>query len=443
MPKITRPTQPVLFTDTTTAPEATVTAPAKTAKKTTKKAAAPAGALARVTEETPAAAAGSLPGTARSVRLGDLVVATAGSRYADLGLYEAPRATDAEDGALDAIIARDREVPGLIYAQDVDGVLVVVKGRRRTQRASLILGDDHEVLVRVVSGYGTAAATRLEAHAENSVRSPPNAAALARDVAAAEDEGVERAALVAAVGGTESRLTALLKIARAACPAVMAWLEDGTLGETPALVLVEGSRDHSVQQAAVALLGAEIQKAIDSKDGKSAGLTGSRKGDAIRDPETGDVRVTRSACAEAIARAAAAAGAATKRQPKAAKPAAPAPAPAPVEVAQPQPKSEWSDSGVSLEAFDPKTEPKAEVAQPAPAPAPAQPKPSRTLTGSVTAAAEAALARSLAANTSTLDPASRSYLAGLRAALRFLTTAERPQGVEADRYGSAFALAFE
>jgi outer membrane biosynthesis protein TonB len=432
MPKITRPAQPALFADTTTAPEATVTAPAKTAKKTAKKAAAPAGALARVTEETPAAApVAATPD--RRVRLGDLVVATAGSRYDGLGLFEAPRATDAEDTALDAVITRDREVPGLIYAQDVDGVLVVVKGRRRTQRASLILGDDHEVLVRVVSGYGTAAATRLEAHAENSVRSPPNAAALARDVAAAEDEGVERAALVAAVGGMESRLTALLKIARAACPAVMAWLEDGTLGETPALVLVEGSRDHSVQQAAVALLGAEIQKAIDSKDGKSAGLTGSRKGDAIRDPETGDVRVTRSACAEAIARAAAAAGAATKRQPKAAKPAAPAPAPAPVpvEVAQPvepEPKAE---------------EPKAEAPQPAPAPAPAQPKPSRTLTGSVTAAAEAALARSLAANTSTLDPASRSYLAGLRAALRFLTTAERPQGVEADRYGSAFSLAFE
>jgi hypothetical protein len=435
MPKITRTQQPALFTDTTTdttTPEVPVTAPVKPARKPVRK---PAGALARVTEATTTVAASSLPGTARSVRLGDLVVATAGSRYDGLGLYEAPRATDAEDTALDAIIARDREVPGLIYAQDVDGVLVVVKGRRRTQRASLILGDDHEVLVRVVSGYGTAAATRLEAHAENSVRSPPNAAALARDVAAAEDDGVERAALVAAVGGTESRLTALLKIARAACPAVLAWLEDGTLGETPALVLVEGSRDHSVQQAAVALLGAEIQKAIDSKDGKSAGLTGSRKGDAIRDPETGDVRVTRSACAEAIARAAAAAGAATKRQPKAAKPAAPAPAPAPVPVevaqpAEPEPKAE---------------EPKAEPPQPAPAPAPApaQPKPSRTLTGSVTAAAEAALARSLAANTSALDPASRSYLAGLRAALRFLTTAERPQGVEADRYGAAFALAFE
>jgi hypothetical protein len=436
MPKINRPaTQPALFTDTTLAPEATVTTPVKPARKPAKKAVAPAGALARVTEETPAAApVAATPD--RRVRLGDLVVATAGSRYDGLGLFEAPRATDAEDTALDAVIARDREVPGLIYAQDVDGVLVVVKGRRRTQRASLILGDDHEVLVRVVSGYGTASRTRLEAHAENSVRSPPNAAALARDVAAAEDDGVERAALVAAVGGTESRLTALLKIARAACPAVMAWLEDGTLGEAAALVLVEGSRDHSVQQAAVALLGTEIQKAIDSADGKSAGLTGSRKGDAIRDPETGDVRVTRSACAEAIARAAAAAGTATKRQPKAAKPAAPAPAPAPVPVevtqpVEPEPKAE---------------EPKAEAPQPAPAPAPAQPKPTapaRTLTGSVTAAAEAALARSLAANTSTLDPASRSYLAGLRAALRFLTTAERPQGVEADRYGAAFALAFE
>lgn len=426
MPRITRPTQPALFTDTT-APEATVTTPVKTAKKTAKKAAAPAGALARITEETPVVAAPVATTPDRRVRLGDLVVATAGSRYDGLGLFEAPRATDAEDTALDAVITRDREVPGLIYAQDVDGVLVVVKGRRRTQRASLILGDDHEVLVRVVSGYGTAARTRLEAHAENAIRSPPNAAALARDVAAAEDDGVERAALVAAVGGTESRLTALLKIARAACPAVMAWLEDGTLGETPALMLVEGSRDHSVQQAAVALLGAEIQKAIDSKDGKSAGLTGSRKGDAIRDPETGDVRVTRSACAEAIARAAAAAGAATKRQPKAQKIDV-------VEVVKQEP--------VEVQVAEP-AEPKAEAPQPAPAPAPAEPKPARTLTGSVTAAAEAALARSLAANTSTLDPASRSYLAGLRAALRFLTTAERPQGVEADRYGSAFALAFE
>lgn len=432
----------------------------KPARKSARAARAPAAAdvvAPELTEtaETPAPVAESAAApVALLVPAADLVIADESGPDADL--YEAPRATAEEDAALrESIAAEGIAQPVQVVRRSNPSRLVVLNGRRRVTAARAL---DALALVPVVVRPDVSGIRAELAAAElNETGVASNPAVLVDRLARARAAGVEEGALIRAAGRA-SRARSLLVFADRAGPDLRMWLEEGTLSESTACLMAEATPDATIQAAALVLLQAEVDAARASPDGKAAGLTGSRKGDATIDDE-GRAHVTRAAASVAVSRALAEAGAVTRRTaaPVAVAPELPAADETPAaadETAADESADETDRPAPIVVPAWAKTPPPAAPA-PAPAPAPvagsndaaqaSRPAP-RTkpgaLAGSVTAAAAAALSRAYGVAPSTLTGDGRAFLSGLRAALDFLSTGARPTGDIDRRFGATFSAVF-